>query len=143
MYVLLLLVDMDSELCITTGMALNTAYAQAMAVAGAREGSKPAGKSIPADPSSVESLIRELGGTQHLDRERAISRLRASLRDTGMVRKVCGTAFSAAARCHRAMACCALQVVSRPPCVRCKGTSPGRFCRQTGTRGLPGLVLQR
>lgn len=55
-----------------------------MAVAGARDGLKPAARQVSADAPSVELLIRELGGTQHLDRERAILRLRASLRDSGV-----------------------------------------------------------
>ena len=39
---------------------------------------------MSADSASAESLIRELGSTQHLDRERSRLKLRASLRDTGV-----------------------------------------------------------
>lgn len=80
------------------GGATLLAHAQAMAVAGARDGRKPARRQMPAGAPSVESLIRELGGTQHLERERAILRLRASLRNSGVVRTRRRTAGPAAAR---------------------------------------------
>ena len=41
-------------------------------------------KLMPANAANAESLIRELGSTQHLERERSRLKLRAFLRETGV-----------------------------------------------------------
>ena len=53
-----------------------------MAVTGAATSLEPP-KLMSATSASPDFLIRELGSTQHLDRERSRLKLRASLRDTG------------------------------------------------------------
>ena len=55
-----------------------------MAISGANDAVQPSEMTPIAKASDVASLLRQLGSTQHLDRERSRLKLLASLRDTGL-----------------------------------------------------------